>query len=101
MIQGGTLIFSDGTTMPFSQLTLLNTGSNSGGANGLWYFSVGMIPSTGTGIYYLSQTAPTSNDLAAFYADGVIPVAFNLSMTVQDASLIQYGINTHLRRPLA
>jgi len=99
-IQAGNLLFSDGTVLPFPYVTLLQTASNGGGADGIWYFSVAMVPAKLSGIYYLSQTAPTSTQLSKFYADGVIPVAFNLSMTVIAGAVQMYGINSHVRRLL-
>ena len=99
-IQAGSLVFSDGSVFAFPAVTLLKTASGGGGADGIWYFSVGMVPATGSGIYYLSQTAPTPIQLAPFYADGVIPVAFSLSFTVIAGSLVVYGNNTTFRHTL-
>jgi hypothetical protein len=98
IINPGTLLFADGTSLVYPGCTLVNRPTNGGGLNGLWYFGLGLVPATLSGVYYLSQTPPTQLQLSALYADGVIPVAFNLSMTVIAGGAATYGSNTHVRR---
>ena len=93
-VNGGTIIFADGTTLAWTAQTLLRDTS---GANGTWYCSVGLILASGTCMYYFSQTAPTEAQLAPFYEDGVIPVIFNQSITVAAGSNASYSVSTQRR----
>lgn len=80
---GGTIYFPDGSSLAWQSQGGVQSNT---GANGTWYASLSLVLATGTFIYYLSQTAPTNAQLAAFIADGVVPVIFNQSFTVAAGS---------------
>jgi hypothetical protein len=98
-INGGTLYFADGSTLSLYSQTVVGS-PTTGGANGTWYYSVGLLPATNSGIYYLSQTPPSEAQLATFYADGVIPLAFNQTLTVTAGTYTYVAVGTSRRHTL-
>jgi hypothetical protein len=98
LISAGTILFADGTSIDSPVLNPMNTTGNA--TDGTWYFSVGLVLSTLQAIYYLSMTAPTETQLAAFYADGVIPLCFNQSFVIAAGGHQLYSQSTTRRHTL-
>jgi hypothetical protein len=74
------ITFADLSQIPIASTNFLV--NDTSGVDGVWYYSVAIVLATMTGIFYLSQTAPTPAQLVQFVADGVLPLLVGQSLTV-------------------
>ncbi len=94
-----TILFADGTSLNWQGSSYYDYS----GANGTWYFSLGIIlaqatatETTGNGnpsvrsVWLMSQTALTQAQLSTIFADGVLPIIFNQSLTVTAGNITNY-----------
>ncbi len=78
-INSGYVYFTDGSALPWNSSTPVN---DSAGANGTWYYGVGLVLATGAVVYYLTQTAPSVTVTQGLFADGVVPLTVGQSLVV-------------------
>jgi hypothetical protein len=87
-VTGQTMNFADGSTITFSTFVVF---ADLLGADGVWYFSVGLVLATLKAIYYLSQTAPTAAQLLVYSEDGIVPITVGNQLTVTPGATTNLG----------
>jgi hypothetical protein len=80
---GTVLVFADGSTLTVPGVQAVN---DAGGADGVWYYGMSLNIQTLQPVWYLSQTAPTPEQIQAFLADGLVPLTLGQSTTVPPGS---------------
>jgi hypothetical protein len=78
-----TMAYPDGSSQVYNPESLV---TDSSGADGTWYYMVGIVIATNSAIFYLSQSAPTVAQTQPFLADGVVPVTTGQSIVVPAGS---------------